>query len=880
MPPILGNESFQTAQDLLTPTIPRTASGSLSKATGGDLSDYFKFAVTGSSSVSASITGLTGNARLRLFSAPNEGSELQATSANNPQRLAESFVGNLATAGTYFIKVELDADPSVTSADYTLNLSANTNVDYSTLFWRAPDGANGLWLIDGKTLGDSGVLTPALNSQWRTEIADFNGDGEDDILWQNTVDGAVGIWLMRGRTIIEAVATTFNGQPLSLNGGWQSQVGDFDDDGKDDLLWRNESTGTNVVWLMNGTAIKDADLPPGFTGTWRAQVADFDGNGKDDILWRNGNIGAMGIWMMDGKNLETPTSFSYFTDIPEGWVPTAIDLTGEGGADIFWRNTTSGENALWIMTGKDRQSFDFLADVPITWKGEVGDFNNDEKGDIFWRQSTGENAIWQLDGTKAMGQKLASIAVLESLPTTWTLEAVTDFNSDRKDDVILRNSDGTVKIWLLDGSVVAAAPAGPSIITDPIRDRADLAPVPLTFALDSILERNLINTPKSIAGSTEQTAFDIGILNTGTNINPVTPGVYRDSVTALAPDFFKFNLATTSNFKMTPTGSVTLELFKQGVNGAASTPVPYTAGMELSGGVYFIKVATVANTETPYTLTLEGIPRIVNLVGDTFTAPALVNLTQPTDAVPEPANTINISYNVKNEGTVSVSGVKVNFVISRDSTITATDTLIGTDIISTIAAGGSGGKANFAVTLPKVTDAFWTVDRNYYVGIIIDSDNAFTETSELDNFGVAATKDFAIVDVRDTITADPAAFSISVPDTATAGSAVTSSYQVRNAGNKSIDTGVQVTFFLSKGPLFGGDDDFTYSPRTSAPLPRQTTLASVDRILTLPNSDDAFWAGLTGPQQFYIGYKLNLNNAVLESDGDNNEISELITITI
>ena len=29
-------------------------------------------------------------------------------------------------------------------------------------------------------------------------------------------------------------------------------TGDFNGDGKTDILWRNKSTGQNVVWLMNG----------------------------------------------------------------------------------------------------------------------------------------------------------------------------------------------------------------------------------------------------------------------------------------------------------------------------------------------------------------------------------------------------------------------------------------------------------------------------------------------------------------------------------------------------------------------------------------------------------------------------------------------------
>jgi len=34
---------------------------------------------------------------------------------------------------------------------------------------------------------------------------------------------------------------------------WQVKgIGDFDGDGKADILWRNAVTGENYIWLMNG----------------------------------------------------------------------------------------------------------------------------------------------------------------------------------------------------------------------------------------------------------------------------------------------------------------------------------------------------------------------------------------------------------------------------------------------------------------------------------------------------------------------------------------------------------------------------------------------------------------------------------------------------
>ncbi len=71
---------------------------------------------------------------------------------------------------------------------------------------------------------------------------------------------------------------------------WQVQgTGDYDGNGKDDLLWRNEVTGENYLWFMNGTSLASsgpiqslADLAWKVGGT-----GDYDGNTKADIAWRN-----------------------------------------------------------------------------------------------------------------------------------------------------------------------------------------------------------------------------------------------------------------------------------------------------------------------------------------------------------------------------------------------------------------------------------------------------------------------------------------------------------------------------------------------------------------------------------------------------------------
>ena len=71
---------------------------------------------------------------------------------------------------------------------------------------------------------------------------------------------------------------------------WQIKAtGDFNGDGKSDILWQN-TDGTPAIWLMNGTnpigaAVVGASNPG---PSWHVEgTGDFNGDGKSDILWQN-----------------------------------------------------------------------------------------------------------------------------------------------------------------------------------------------------------------------------------------------------------------------------------------------------------------------------------------------------------------------------------------------------------------------------------------------------------------------------------------------------------------------------------------------------------------------------------------------------------------
>ncbi len=205
---------------------------------------------------------------------------------------------------------------------------------------------------------------------------DLNGDGNSDIVWRNAATGQDYIYLMNGSAIagegfLRAVADQ----------NWQiAGIGDFDGDGKADILWRNASTGENYIYPMNGTTILGtegyirtvADL------TWRvAAVGDYNGDGKADILWRNAWTGQNYLYPMNGTTILGT----------EGYIRTVVDLNwqvaGVGGGD----SSTSPNSAALAWDAVTDPTFSgyriYYGTAPGTYLQSVGQGLNVGKATTF-----------------------------------------------------------------------------------------------------------------------------------------------------------------------------------------------------------------------------------------------------------------------------------------------------------------------------------------------------------------------------------------------------------------------------------------------------------------------------------------------------------------
>lgn len=237
-------------------------------------------------------------------------------------------------------------------------------------------------------------------TKWQTLTADFSGDGLDDVgvvtqygdFWTATNNGAAGY---------STNVKQSTGWKFDPDAGWRTFPGDFNGDGKADLLMITQYT--DKVWVgLNSGGVVQPPSPAGalgfqyrpLTGYWIG-VADMNGDGRDDVVQQ----------------------------VPSGdtWIALA-NVSGAFGAATKW-----GSNGFkWDM---------------VNHAGLVlGDFNGDGKADLL--QVTQYGDVWVAPSTGSAlgaGTRWAVLGFKDAYGgtgnATYTAYAV-DVDKDGKDDIL------------------------------------------------------------------------------------------------------------------------------------------------------------------------------------------------------------------------------------------------------------------------------------------------------------------------------------------------------------------------------------------------------------------------------------------------------------
>ena len=288
---------------------------------------------------------------------------------------------------------------------------------------------------------------------------DLDGDGLTDIVFHSKA-GTVSTWFAdQGGGLHFDVQGPYNNQ--GVDPAWTAlETFNFTGPSSASILWRNKD-GSLAVWCGSNTSTDSHGVAAlnilaynhaPISSDWSiSATGDFDGDGKGDLLWRNAD-GALSTWSATvASNAPSFSENTYFHDsIDTRWkVEGAADFTGDGRADILWRND-DGSLSTWTadQSGGFTENSWFHGAINTSWHVVgLGDFNADGLNDILWRNDNGALSVWTSNGTGFVENQFNASAA-----PNWQVAQVGDYNKDGKADVLWRNTDGAVSIWESSGS--------------------------------------------------------------------------------------------------------------------------------------------------------------------------------------------------------------------------------------------------------------------------------------------------------------------------------------------------------------------------------------------------------------------------------------------
>jgi hypothetical protein len=241
------------------------------------------------------------------------------------------------------------------------------------IVWQRDDGLLSMWSMNGTTATSAEYIRPIKvdDPSWRiVATGDLNGDGKADLVWQHA-GGWLAVWYMNGATMIGG---EFLNAGQVAAPGWQIVgAADFNSDGKVDLMWQH-TDGWLAVWYMNGSKMTGAQLlnPGQIAGNdWKiVGVGDFNADGKPDLVWQHRD-GWLSLWYMSGTNRLDAVYLNPMQVADADWkIRAVIDLDGDGKTDLIWQHMSNGWLGAWLMNGGTATSTVLLNPTSIgsSWK--------------------------------------------------------------------------------------------------------------------------------------------------------------------------------------------------------------------------------------------------------------------------------------------------------------------------------------------------------------------------------------------------------------------------------------------------------------------------------------------------------------------------------
>ncbi len=340
----------------------------------------------------------------------------------------------------------------------------------------APNGARfGGWLLN---TGDNRLDL----------VADFDGDSRTELFI--TSPWGIGVLKLSGNTMTAPMmapnGTRFGGWLLNTGDNRFGPVGDFDGDGKVEILVTSP-WGIGVFKLTGNTMSAPMMAPNGTRfGGWLlntadnrfSPVGDVDGDGRQEILisspWGIGLLKLSGNTLTVVMMAPNGTRFGgWLLNTADNHIGTMADLDGDGRAEILITSPwgvgvlkLSGNTLISPMMAPNGTRFGgWLLNSLDNRIGPTADLDGDGKAEIFI------SSPWGVGVLKLAGNTF-SVRMMKPNGTRfggWLLntadnkfDSMADFNGDRKDEILVTSpwGIGILRLYRTTFSAVMMAPNG------------------------------------------------------------------------------------------------------------------------------------------------------------------------------------------------------------------------------------------------------------------------------------------------------------------------------------------------------------------------------------------------------------------------------------